>query len=60
MNRSTVYRTLDLLEHLGLLAEAFATFRVRTEVPDYGDIKEEELEGGRLLKGGDFAWAGQP
>jgi NADH-quinone oxidoreductase subunit G len=34
--------------------------QIAAEVPDYGDIKEEELEGGRLLKKGDFAWAGQP
>ncbi len=34
--------------------------RIAAEVPGYAAIKEEELEGGRLLKKGDFAWAGQP
>ena len=34
--------------------------QIAAEVPDYAGIKEEELEGGRLLKKGDFAWAGRP
>ena len=34
--------------------------QIAAEVPDYGDIKEEELEGGRLLKKGDFDWTGHP
>ena len=31
---------------------------IAKEVPDYGDIDGKDLEGGRLLKKGDFAWAG--
>ena len=35
--------------------------RSRAEVPGYGGVEREaELEGGGLLKKGDFAWAGQP
>jgi NADH-quinone oxidoreductase subunit G len=33
--------------------------QIAAEVPGYADVKEEELEGGRLLKKGDFAWAGR-
>jgi predicted molibdopterin-dependent oxidoreductase YjgC len=34
--------------------------QIAAEVEGYGDVREEELEGGTLLKKGDFAWAGQP
>ena len=57
-------------EHLLLLAIALGfgdrswtphdlLSQIAAEVPEYGDVKEEELEGGRLLKKGDFAWAGR-
>jgi hypothetical protein len=32
--------------------------RIAGEVEGYGAVKEQELEGGALLKKGDFAWAG--
>jgi hypothetical protein len=34
--------------------------QIAAEVEGYGGIREDELEGGALLKKGDFAWAGQP
>ncbi|HWZ86384.1 MAG TPA: 2Fe-2S iron-sulfur cluster-binding protein [Thermoanaerobaculia bacterium] len=33
---------------------------IAKEVEGYGHIREAELEGGSLLKKGDFAWAGHP
>jgi NADH-quinone oxidoreductase subunit G len=30
------------------------------EIPAYGDLSDGDLEGGRLLKKGDFAWHGAP
>jgi NADH-quinone oxidoreductase subunit G len=32
--------------------------RIAAEIPGYGGIAEAQLEGGALLKKGDFAWAG--
>jgi len=34
--------------------------QIAAEVQGYADVKEKELEGGSLLKKGDFAWAGHP
>ncbi len=33
---------------------------IAREVPDYAGIDEKDLEGGTLLKKGDFAWTGAP
>lgn len=32
--------------------------QIAKEVEGYGQVQESELEGGKLLKKGDFAWAG--
>jgi NADH-quinone oxidoreductase subunit G len=34
--------------------------QIANEVEGYGDVREDELEGGALLKKGDFAWTGAP
>jgi NADH-quinone oxidoreductase subunit G len=34
--------------------------QIAAEVPGYDRARGEEIEGGRFLKKGDFAWAGQP
>ena len=34
--------------------------RIAAEVPDYGHVDPAELEGGILLKKGDFVWMGAP
>ena len=34
--------------------------QIAKEIEGYGHIREAELEGGTLLKKGDFAWAGHP
>jgi hypothetical protein len=31
---------------------------ISKEVPGYADVSQVRIEGGRLLKKGDFAWAG--
>jgi hypothetical protein len=31
---------------------------IAKEVSSYGDIRPEELEGGKLLRKGDFVWGG--
>ena len=56
-------------EHLLMLATALGygdrnwtpsdlLHRIASEVAGYGAVEEQELEGGALLKKGDFAWAG--
>ena len=34
--------------------------QIAAEIPAYADVKESEIEGGALLKKGDFAWQGAP
>jgi predicted molibdopterin-dependent oxidoreductase YjgC len=34
--------------------------QIAKEIEAYGEIREKVLEGGALLKKGDFAWAGHP
>jgi predicted molibdopterin-dependent oxidoreductase YjgC len=34
--------------------------RIAREIPSYGRVGDEELEGGRLMKKGDFLWKGKP
>jgi hypothetical protein len=34
--------------------------QIAAEIPAYGNIKPAELEGGRLLRKGDFVWGVEP
>ena len=47
----------------GGIGSTFATFpsftrRIAAEIPAYSNIRPDELEGGRLLRKGDFIWGG--